>query len=53
LQILEFPLREAWEPEQTPEGRHILSKPGLGKQEGEGLSVLWASTAAWFWGMES
>lgn len=45
-------LRDAWEPEQSSEVKHILREPGLEKQEGEGLCVLWASTAAWFWGME-
>ena len=45
-------LRDAWEPEQSFEVKHILREPGLEKQEGEGLCVLWASTTAWFWGME-
>lgn len=45
-------LRDAWEPEQSSKVKHILREPGLEKQEGEGLCVLWASRAAWFWGME-
>lgn len=41
--------RQVWELHTQ---RCLGIQAGLEKQEGEGLCVLWASTAAWFWGME-